>query len=83
MYAISYEMFTGTMQHRAASAQAALDTVELVDSSGGKVLKIAVTASGRDITIAELESLALGFMLTDEARPAVKRRRLFRPVRRS
>lgn len=58
MYAITYTLFTGTVLHRAASAKAALDAMDMLQEGGAVVLKITVTRTGKGITLAELQLLA-------------------------
>lgn len=58
MYAITYTLFTGTVRHRAASAKAALEAMDMLKAGGGVVLKITVTRTGQVISLAELQLLA-------------------------
>jgi hypothetical protein len=58
MYAITYTLFTGTVLHRAASAKAALEAMDMLKAGGGVVLKITVTRTGQAISVAELQLLA-------------------------
>jgi hypothetical protein len=82
MYAISYQLLTGAVLHRAASAQAALEDIELLKSGGAAVEKIVATLSGTEISVAELRLLAQDeqgpHRAVSSRKPAKrKRRRLF------
>jgi hypothetical protein len=46
------------VQHRAKSAADAIEAMELLRSGGGVVLKIVVTRTGKEISVAELQLLA-------------------------
>jgi hypothetical protein len=58
MYAITYTLLTGTVLHRSKSASDALEAMELLRSGGGVVLKIVMTESGQELSLAELQLLA-------------------------
>jgi|EndMetStandDraft_4_1072995.scaffolds.fasta_scaffold1665351_1 hypothetical protein len=58
MYAITYTLFTGTVLHRAASAKAALEAMDMLKAGGGVVQKITVTRTGQVISVPELQLLA-------------------------
>jgi hypothetical protein len=58
MYAITYTLFTGTVLHRAASAKAALEAMDMLKAGGGVVQKITVTRTGQAISVPELQLLA-------------------------
>jgi hypothetical protein len=58
MFAITYTLFTGSVLHRAASAKAALDAMDMLKAGGGVVLKIVTTRNGKEISLAELQLLA-------------------------
>jgi hypothetical protein len=58
MYAITYTLFTGTILHRARSAKAAIDAMDMLKAGGGVILKVVVTRTGREISVPELQRLA-------------------------
>lgn len=58
LYAISYRLILGTTVHRAISAKAALEALNLIQGGGGTVVKIVVTRTGDEISIKELRQLA-------------------------
>jgi hypothetical protein len=58
MYAITYTLSSGTVLHRSRSAADAIEAMELLQSGGGVVLKIVVTRTGKEISVAELQLLA-------------------------
>jgi hypothetical protein len=58
MYAIHYTLFTGTILHRAKSAKAAIEAMDMLKAGGGVVLKIVVTQTGEAISLPELQLLA-------------------------
>ena len=58
MFAITYTLFTGTILHRARSAKAAIEAMDMLRAGGGVVLKIVVTRTGQEISVVELQLLA-------------------------
>jgi hypothetical protein len=58
MFAITYTLSTGTVLHRSKSAGDALEAMELLRSGGGIVLKIVVTRTGQELSVAELQLMA-------------------------
>jgi hypothetical protein len=58
MYAITYTLSSGTVLHRSKSAADAIEAMELLQSGGGVVLKIVVTRTGEELSVAELQLLA-------------------------
>jgi hypothetical protein len=58
MYAITYTLSSGTVLHRSKSAADAIEAMELLRSGGGVVLKIVVTRTGKELSVAELQLLA-------------------------
>ena len=58
LYAISYILQTGTVTHRARSAKAALEAMALLKNGGATVVKIIVTRTHREISVADLGLLA-------------------------
>ncbi len=58
MYAITYLLSADTVLHRAASAKAALETLQLLKSGGATVVRITVTRTGKPVTVEQLQQLA-------------------------
>ena len=58
MYAITYQLFTGTGFHRAPPAKSAIEMTELLATSGARVVKIVIARSGKELSVAELRLLA-------------------------
>ena len=58
MFAITYSLSTGTVLHRSKSAADALEAMKLLQSGGGVVLKILVTRTGEELSVAELQLMA-------------------------
>jgi ribosomal protein L30/L7E len=58
MYAITYDLQTGSVLHRAPSAAAALETMRLLKMGGAVVVKVTATRNGKEVSVAELHQLA-------------------------
>jgi len=58
MYAISYVLQLGMVVHRARSAKAAIEAVDLLRAGGATVLKIVITRNGKEVSVARLRELA-------------------------
>jgi hypothetical protein len=58
VYAITYNLQTGTVVHQSLSAAAALETMRLLKTGGGVVVKVTATRSGKEVSVAELQVLA-------------------------
>jgi hypothetical protein len=58
LYAISYILQTGTVIHRARSATAALEAMDLLKAGGAAVIRVVATKSGNEVSVAELRLLA-------------------------
>ena len=58
MFAITYTLLTGTVLHRARTARDALEAMDMLKAGGAVVLKITRTATGKELSIVELQLLA-------------------------
>jgi hypothetical protein len=58
LYAISYILQTGTVVHRAKSATAAIEAMELLKRGGAAVIRVVATRNDKEVTVAELRLLA-------------------------
>lgn len=67
MYVISYLLQTGTVIHRASSATAALEATRLLKASGATVVRIIITRTKKEVSVAELRLLAADESVEEEA----------------